>query len=218
MEVLKIIDNVRQMLEEVDALTKLEVLVGVPAQNSTRDDTKMTNAAIAYVHEFGSPVHNIPARPFLRPGVKNAKEDIRKKMLQGAKEALAGKPDAAQKTLNAVGMIGRNSVVRAITNPSPAFVPLKYATIRARLRRRGGAGRRKLQKFDKLKAAAGWTRAEAAEAMRIWGTDEGNIRPLLDSLRLRNSITYVIRPAAKQRTGTRFGYQPDYGKIVLGYK
>ena len=147
----------------------------------------------------------------MRPGVRNVREAIASEMRKGAKDILAG-GGRPMKTLQTVGMLARNSVVRAITDPSPPFQPLKYATIRARLRRTGG-GRRKLQKFDKIKNAAGWSGAEAAKAMQIWGTDEGNIRPLIDTGKLRAAITYVIRPSVSKFT--HFGYQADYGKIIL---
>ena len=218
MEVKRTIANADKLVERVNNLTSQEVLVGIPGEKTARDDTTMTNAAIAYVHEFGSPAQHIPERSFLRPGVRNAREEIASLMRQGAKDALAGR-DTASKTLNAVGMVARNAVVRAITNPAPPFAPLQPATIRGRLRRTQ-AGRRKLRNLAKIKAAAGWRSGNPALLQWAGETVGGimNIRPLLDTLRLRNAITYVIRPARRPPTATWFGFQRDYGQIVTKFK
>jgi len=202
--VIKTADNVAKLLKQVDALTKLDVLVGIPAETTGRDG-KMNNATIAYIHEFGSPAQNIPARPFLRPGVKNAREDIAAEMEKGAKEVLKG--GDASVTLNRVGMIARNSVVKAITNPNPPFAPLSPVTIRNRLRKTQ-AGRRQIKKLQ-----------QSGQSLSAWAqqrTPGGglNIQPLLDTLQMRNAITYVIREAKRPSTGTSWGYQKDYGKII----
>jgi hypothetical protein len=97
------------------------------------------------------------------------------------------------RTLNAVGMTARNSVVRAITDPEPPFVPLKPATVRARLRKTA-AGRRKLKRLGQIKAAAEWNATKANEALSMWA-EAGNIKPLIDTGQLRAAVTYVIRPA-----------------------
>lgn len=187
----KTIDNVAGLLGRVAELTGSDVLVGVPREKAGRKEGAISNASLAYIHEFGSPAHNIPARPFLFPGIRKVRTQIVAMFRKGAVDALKGSGNVSA-TLNSVGMLARNSVVSEITDPAPPFVPLKYATIRARLRRTG-AGRRKLKKFDTLKSAAGWSGAQAGAAMQIWGTEEGNIHPLIDTGQLRASITYVVR-------------------------
>lgn len=207
MDVKRTIDNSDRLQQRIDALTKQEVLVGIPAEKTPRPGEPVTNASLAYIHEFGSPARNIPERPFLRPGVRNAREQIAALMEQGAKDVLAGTGRTASQTLHAVGMAARNSVVKAITEPDPAFVPLKAATVRARLRRTQ-AGRRKIKQLQ-----------QKGIPLTVWAgqlnpAGDLNIKPLLDTLQMRNAITYVIRPARRPGGATWFGYQRDYGNII----
>ena len=72
------IDKVEDVLRAVKTLTRQQILVGVPSENAERQDdpgakpSPINNAQLAYVQEFGSPAQNIPARPFLIPGVEDA--------------------------------------------------------------------------------------------------------------------------------------------------
>jgi hypothetical protein len=215
MDVRRTIDNVAGLMRRVEALTSLEVLVGVPADKTGRREGPITNASLAYIHEFGSPASNIPARPFLRPGVRNAREDIAARMKQGATDVMEGR-DTASKTLNAVGLIARNSVVKAITDPEPPFAPLKPETIRRRLRKTQ-AGRRKLRQIMEGGKQIGMSSPDilTSYAQARWDTGGAglNVPPLIDSGQLRASITYVIRPATNPRL-TWWGIQRDYGRII----
>jgi hypothetical protein len=187
------VDNVDQLLDRVAVLTNCDVLVGVPAQKTGRQESGPTNAMLAYVHEFGSPLKNIPARPFLIPGVRKAANQITAVMAQGAHDVMTGKQQNPLVVLNKAGMIARNSVVDEITDPEPPFVPLKPATIRARLRKTA-AGRRKLRGLKKIGTAAGWSGTQSNQALSVWAGERGNIHPLIDTGQLRAAITYVIRP------------------------
>lgn len=189
MDVKKTIDNVATVLKAVSMLTGSDVLVGVPQEKTGRSGKEpINNAALAYIHEFGEPRHNIPARPFLYPGIAKAQPQIVELMRKGAVDALHGKVGAVEKTLNAVGMVARNSVVREITDPDPAFQPLTYRTVRARMRRTQ-AMRRKLTQINKKADKAG---ASRSMALMQWA-GAGNVKPLLDTLQLRSSISYVVR-------------------------
>lgn len=174
---LTVVDNSAKLIDRVNSLAMSDVLVGIPKEKSARTDIPMSNAAIGYIHEFGSPLHNIPARPFLYPGIRKCQAEIIQVLKQGAQDALAGK-GSNQVTLNKVGLIARNSVVNELTNPNPAYAPLKPATIRGRLRKTA-AGRRQLKKLS------------GAAALTAWAS--GNIKPLIDTGQLRASITYVVK-------------------------
>lgn len=50
-----------------------EVLIGIPMSTTERPDGEITNAELGYIHEYGAPEANIPARPFLIPGVESVK-------------------------------------------------------------------------------------------------------------------------------------------------
>jgi hypothetical protein len=198
-DVKKTIDNVNELLARVTALTRSEVLVGVPEEKGARKEGVVTNAMLARVHEFGSPAHNIPARPFINPGIKKARPQIVSIMKKGAQDALEAKDVAASLlVLEKVGMAARNSVVREISNPAPPYAPLAAATIRGRLRRTQG-GRRKLREIKEGGQAAGMTMRQALTAYGSSSWDTGgaglNVRPLIDTGQLRASITYVVRKA-----------------------
>ena len=178
MEVKKTKDNVEALLEKMRRLTDTEVFVGIPEEKGDRQEGAMTNAQLAYIHEFGSPAANIPARPFIHPGIRKAKSAITAIMKKGAQEALSSKDkNAGMDVFEKVGMTARNFVVREITNPDPAFAPLKAGTVRARLRKTA-AGRRKLKTLTK-------------DGLKQWA--QGNIKPLIDTGQLRAAITYVVR-------------------------
>lgn len=152
------VDGVDDHVRAVSEGSQRRILVGVP-EDSTRRDSPVSNALIAYVHEFGSPANNIPARPFLVPSITAKKEDFAK-LLAGA-VAMEGSPgqDAnIKQVFEQVGLKAVATVKNYMQNGS--FPPLAEATLERR-RTRG---------------------------------NEPNSRttPLLDTLQLFNSITYVI--------------------------
>jgi hypothetical protein len=147
--------NTAQFRKALEGLLKREVLVGIPAANAARDPEPgekavATNALLGYVHEYGSPAKNIPARPFLHPGIANARADIEVHMKKAGQLALAGKSDEIGQELEKVGLIAQVSVQKKITDGP--FEPLKPATLAAR-RRRGRTGDRPLLDTGQLRRA-----------------------------------------------------------------
>jgi hypothetical protein len=144
-----------QFRKALDGLLKREVLVGIPASNAARDpepgeSPAATNALIGYVHEYGSPAKNIPARPFLHPGIADARADIEVHMKKAGQMALAGKMDEISQELEKVGLIAQVSVQRKITEGP--FEPLAPATLAAR-RARGRTGTNPLLDTGQLRRA-----------------------------------------------------------------
>lgn len=114
------------ILKNVRALTKTEVLVGIPAEAASRsDDDGISNAVIGYRNEFGEPADNLPARPHLIPGVRSAEAPIAKRMEAAGKAALAGDESGMTAQFMAAGLIGESAVKRTITaGLSPALSPV----------------------------------------------------------------------------------------------
>lgn len=167
----KVVDNVDKVKAAVTRLSKVQTLVGIPAEKGPRQDPKQpSNALLGYVHENGVPEHNLPARPFLKPGVTNAQRYTVNGLHNAAKLALEGKESAMMKQLNAVGMNAAQSVQRKLQDGP--FAPLSPRTIAARMR--------------KLK---GTTQLTAAD--RALGSVD--IRPLIDTQQLLRSVTWVVR-------------------------
>jgi phage gpG-like protein len=140
-------DNVDSMLEAVKAMAAKRVLVGVPSAEAPRRGDPINNATLAYIHENGSPARNIPARPFLKPGVASAKDKLINTLRVYAKQALTDK-SAIEKGLNAAGLVAQSAVKNRIRS-GEGFAPLKPGTLAAR-RRKGAKGEKPLIRTGQL--------------------------------------------------------------------
>lgn len=178
-------DNVKAVLRSLQDLVGQQVLVGIPESTDSRDNDSgpVNNATLGYIHEFGSPAANIPARPFLIPGVESIEGRAAEQLKKAAQSAVAGDSKKATQYLNAAGSIGQSGA-RDKINSGP-FVPLKPSTIRNRHRGRGTASMRQSEQ-DYLKMIASGMDPQSAQ-------DAAGIKPLIDTGQLRNSITYVVR-------------------------
>jgi phage gpG-like protein len=140
-------DDMKNVIENINAMTGKRVLIGIPDANAGRKDGQITNAALGYIHENGSPARNIPARPFLIPGVQEAApraiEALKKYAAQGLTD-----PEAVNKGLNAAGLIAQAAVKNRIVN-SVGFAPLAPVTI-AQRRRKGKQGSKPLIRTGQL--------------------------------------------------------------------
>lgn len=174
------VDKTKELAKAMKVLTRDIVLVGIPEDANARPDGDIGNAELGYIHEFGSPANNIPARPFLIPGVESAMPQVTKIMHDGARKVLSGNSKAARPTLVMAGSEASVAVKTYITaGLSP---PLKDATVEARLRRTPS---RKAEAEYLRRRALG----ESPEALHSLGL----IKPLIDTGVLLRSVTYVIR-------------------------
>ena len=134
------------LLKAVAELTKARTLVGVPAEEAGRDPEEgepdpLNNAEIAYIQDNGAPEANIPARPFMRPGIMDARDKIVARMKSGTIKTLKGDKQAPMAMFEAVGLIAQAAIRKRI-NDGP-FAPLSPRTLAERLRR-GRTGTRPL--------------------------------------------------------------------------
>ena len=127
----------------------------------------MSNAVLGYIHETGAPEVNIPERPFLLPGVRDASKQVAALLKRGAQAAMAGDTARVDRALHAAGIAATNAVKRKIT--VGPFAPLAPSTIKRRQRRTKGSSYRR-------------SASSAAD-----------VKPLIDTGQLRQSITYVVR-------------------------
>jgi hypothetical protein len=166
-----VLDKTKDVFKSIQGLAKDRVMVGVPASDplgssagpNQRAGVPINNASLAYIHEFGAPGANIPARPFLVPGVANVQQRVLPYLKAAGTAALDGKSALVEKNLHAVGLLAQASVRAKITDGP--FVPLKLATIAGRLSRH--KGRR--------------------------ATGPADVRPLIDTGQLRAAVSYVLR-------------------------
>lgn len=161
------------------ALTKKDVLVGVPADTSGRQSGDgLNNAELSYIHEFGTEDGRIPPRPHLVPGIRNAKDDIAEVLKEAAAGVLAGNPSAVEAGLNKAGLLGQNAVRATFTDND--WPPLAESTLNAKPLKKNDLG-------DVLTDKKGRPVREKSRA------EQGKTNPLLDTGQLRKAHTYVIR-------------------------
>ncbi len=109
------------------------VLVGIPEDGTKRNDADetITNAAILAINEFGSPANNIPARPAMAIGIKNAQDEIAEEFRKAAIGALTRGLSALSVAYNRAGLLASTAVKKAI-NAQEGFSGPSEATLRAR--------------------------------------------------------------------------------------
>lgn len=132
-------DRADAVMALVDGLDQERVLVGIPSDKAWRkpeegeEASPVNNAVIGYIQEFGSPARNIPARPFLVPGVRMALERIGKLYESAARALLSGRLATIMDAHHRAGMIAQASVRRKITDgPFQPLSPVTLAKRRAR--------------------------------------------------------------------------------------
>lgn len=166
-------DNTANIKKAILDLARTTVHVGIPSEKASRKATsgkeQMTNATLGYIHEFGSPAHNIPARAWLVPGVVASKDKWTNYLEQAAKLAFEGKPASVDKALHAAGTTARDSVKQRIS--AGIAPPLAEST---KQRRRGKHKNTKAGPSDLAPHFGGFT-------------------PLVDTAQMLNSITYALR-------------------------
>jgi hypothetical protein len=173
-------NNLPAVTKAIRDLSYQRVMVGVPSTMASVGHSNPSNAELAYIHEHGAPEANIPARPFLGPGIKRVKGKLELYLRAAGKAALSGKPDEVLKRLHAAGLTASASARNVITEGIPP--PLAARTVAGRI------ARRKSATWKRQKRAAVAANVAAGNA-----PGAGLFTPLIDTGALRASITYVIR-------------------------
>lgn len=150
----------------VGEMTSKQLLVGIPSSTSGRPGDPMNNATLGYIHEHGSPAANIPARPWLRPGVAEAKKEIETRLHAMGEAVFRGETNL-DKHLTALGLVVVNAIRRRMQQGIPP--PLADSTIRRRKQRSAGS------KYKRKASSAKDT------------------TPLIDTGKMIAAITFVIR-------------------------
>lgn len=180
------VDRVAAIRDSIRELAKLEVLVGFPRENADRKSepgeppSPITNAALGYIHDNGAPEQNIPARPFMRPGMERVKPWVTGRLMAIAKTSM--KKPGALNTNDQLEVIGLK-VATSIKNVIAEGVepPLAEATLRGRMAR-GPQSSVAQAAFWEL----AWRQAGAPASTQI-------AKPLIVTAQMRNAITFVVR-------------------------
>ena len=166
-------------------LLNLEVLVGIPEDETERQNLEgatepVTNASIAYIQDNGAPERNIPARPFMVPGIENAVDAIVAQLARGMSAVLRDDSDGVKKAFNGAGIAAERGIKNAIKEGIPP--PLSERTLKAR-------------------ASRGRKGAVLELEARERGEDPGIelATPLMDTGEMLQSIKYVVRKRSERK-------------------
>jgi hypothetical protein len=135
-----LVDNTPMLAEAIKRLSNTTVMVGIPSDQEggtgKRTDGPMNNATIGYIHETGAPASNIPARPWLGPGIRLNQRQWTALMKRAGELAFSGKMAEADRAWNAAGLTAVSGVKARIQSNIPP--PLSPRTVARRVARRGG--------------------------------------------------------------------------------
>ena len=186
-----------EVLQTLKKLAGTRVLVGIPSTGANRlgeasPATQIENATLAYIHEMGSPANNLPARPFLRPGIENSQANWEPYLRQAAEAAFKGDAAGMDKALNAAGTVARDAVKAKITAGIPP--PIKPQSMAQRRRHAGRPGLSKREQAKRAGQRAGYRGFyERYEAGVETSVPAGGVTPLIDTAQMLNSITYTVK-------------------------
>ncbi|MCP1120109.1 hypothetical protein [Robbsia andropogonis] len=126
-------DTLEAIIKAVSSLTNKSVLVGIPDSAPEHADTPLTSAQIGYIQETGDPARNLPARPFLVPGVQSVQSNCADRLRKGATAAMSGNVAGAEAALTAAGLVAESAVKAKInSNIQPKLADSTLEKRRAR--------------------------------------------------------------------------------------
>lgn len=175
-------DRLREVMRSIDQLGDTRVMVGIPAIATDRGDPKspITNAEIGYIHEYGAPEANIPARPHLYPTVRAEQPLIVRELKRAGTAAFEGEPQKMVVILERLGLTVATAVKRRLTMGVPP--PLAPSTVESRIARRSSATWRVKRREE-----------VAANVAAGKAPGEGIFTPLIDTGNYMSHVTYVLR-------------------------
>lgn len=163
-------DNFNTMVNSILKTTRKELLVGIPELSVDREEGGMSNAALAYIHEHGSPLQNIPARPFMDSGIDSVRKSINEQLFEVAKACMENDGDKIGVLFEKAGLVAVNGIRNYIANNND-FAPLAESTKRSR--------------FNRIKSNKSKSLSRRSESM-------AGYKPLIDTAQMLKSITYVV--------------------------
>lgn len=130
-------DFTKQFNETVAKFKRDAVLVGIPEEDASREQDgtpgPINNAALLAINEFGSPANNIPARPAMAIGIKNAQAEIAEQLRKGAIMAFSKGFAAIDTYYQRAGFVASSSIKKVINSqeglkaPAPATLDAREA-------------------------------------------------------------------------------------------
>lgn len=123
-------DRLKKVRECFDWLKENDVYIGIPqAESSTRQDSSITQAELLYIHENGSPVRGIPARPVLKPSMEYSKDLITEQVEKVIKCATDGDIERMKTEVERLGSLASSKAKSYFTEGND-WTPNKPSTIK----------------------------------------------------------------------------------------
>ena len=133
-------DNTKQIMDVIKSFRHDKVLVGIPASDPDRTpeageaDSGISNAALLFINEFGSPGQNIPPRTPMQTGITLAQEPIADEYKKGLQTSWKKGLPGLDLHYERAGMIAVASVKKVINEQINMEAP-KQSTLDGRKRR-----------------------------------------------------------------------------------
>lgn len=127
-------DILKKINDSIKSFAGKATLVGIPQENTARDKTdgqQINNATLLFIHNFGSPANNIPARPVMDIGIEKVQDQIALEFGKAAVAALSKGNAAIDLYYERIGVIASSSVKQVINNQEGIEAPSE-ATLKAR--------------------------------------------------------------------------------------
>jgi hypothetical protein len=185
--------DLNKLIQVIETMAKSKVRIGIPEEeNARKEGDKIGNAALAFIHQNGSPANHIPPRPFMTNGVNAVRSRIVDIMEDGARHAVeTTNPNIILQVLHKVGAIATEAMKDAIDAGIPP--PLSPITVARRMIRSPGSNyRRKATPAEQIAFNARFARGEVQMS-------ESPTTPLHDTGNLLRAINYVIDEDGKER-------------------
>ena len=128
-------DGLAKLAADLQKISNMDVLVGVPESNAARKEEGINNAQLLALHTKGSPLQKIPARPVIEPAIEASgnKEQIAEQLGIAAQLVLDQNVPGAHAQLQKTAMLGQNVARSWFTDPRNNWPPNKIATVRAKM-------------------------------------------------------------------------------------
>lgn len=122
--------QIQAIQKSIKELRKTDVLIGIPQEETDREEGSVTNAELLYIHTNGSPANNIPPRPVIEPAIQDSKEEIGTLLKEAILKALEGDTGGAMSGMEKAGLQGENAAKGWFTNPKNNWARNAESTIK----------------------------------------------------------------------------------------
>jgi hypothetical protein len=199
------VDKTLELSKSLKSINNMNVLVGVPEENTSRESGDVTNAQLVmwhtkgvkskkmeqsgndegkyniaqsvYITSKGSPLWKLPPRPIIEPALEadGNKERIEEDLKLAAQAMLDDNSSEAVRALNVAGQDGVNIIKAWFEDSRNNWPPVSDKTVQSRINKRYKSNKKR------------------REAMKAYKSGEEGIKQILvDTGQMRSAMNYVV--------------------------